>query len=80
MHYGAAFARREEAKARYARKVNRSIGDTHYFFSELLLVAVTLILTVVSLSYIKNKSYDVVEDISDENHTNNPSNSVQTGK
>lgn len=81
MHYGAAFARREEAKARYASKVSRSIGDGHYFFSELLLIGVTLILTLVSFSYMKNKSYDVVEDISEEKKdTNCSSNSVQTGK
>lgn len=81
MHYGAAFARREEAKARYASKVRRSIGDRHFFFSELLLIGVTLILTLVSFSYMKNKNYDVVEDISEEkNNTNCQSNSIQTGK
>jgi DnaJ family protein C protein 30 len=81
MHYGAAFARREEAKARYASKVSRSIGDRHFFFSELLLIGVTLILTFVSFSYMKNKNYDVVEDINEEkNDTNCPSSSVQTGK
>jgi len=81
MHYGAAFARREEAKARYASKVSRSIGDRHFFFSELLLIGVTLTLTFVSFSYMKNKNYDVVEDVSEEkNDTNCQSNSIQTGK
>jgi len=81
MHYGAAFARREEAKARYASKVSRSIGDRHFFFSELLLIGVTLILTFVSFSYMKNKNYDVVEDINEEkNDTNCLSSSVQTEK
>jgi DnaJ family protein C protein 30 len=66
MHYGAAFARREEAKARYANKVGRSISDRHIFFSELVLIGVTFILTFLSFSYMKNKSYDVVEDVSEE--------------
>lgn len=81
MHYGAAFARREEAKARYASKVRRSVGDRHFFFSELLLIGVTLILTLVSFSYMKNKNYDVVDDISEEkNDTNCQSNYIQTVK
>ena len=81
MHYGRAFARREEAKARYASKVSRSIGDRHFFFSEILLIGVTLILTLVSFSYMKNKNYDIVEDISEEkNDTSCSSSSVQTGK
>jgi DnaJ-class molecular chaperone with C-terminal Zn finger domain len=80
MHYGAAFARREEAKARYARKVRRSIGDKHFIISELLLIGVTVILTLVSFSYIKNKSYDVVDISEEKNDTNYPSNSVKTGE
>jgi DnaJ family protein C protein 30 len=81
MHYGAAFARREQAKARYASKVGRTISDRHFMFSELMLIGVTLILTFLSLSYMKNKSYDIVKDVYQEkNDTNDPSNSVQTEK
>lgn len=81
MHYGASFARREEAKARYASKVGRSISDRHFLFSEIMLIGVTFILTFLSLSYMKNNSYDVVEDVSQEkNNTNYPSNSIGTGK
>jgi DnaJ family protein C protein 30 len=62
MHYGTSFARREAAKARFARKIGKNISDRHFLYSELIFIAAVFILTSVSLSYIKHKSYDIVNE------------------
>jgi hypothetical protein len=80
MHYGTSFARREAAKVRYARKVGRSVSDRHFFYSELVFLAAVFILTSLSLSYIKNNSYDIVDESVKNNDTNGPPNSLPTAK
>lgn len=80
MHYGTSFARKEAAKARYARKVGKNISDRHFFVSELVFFATVIILTSISLSYIKNKSYDIVDESVNNNDTNHPTNSLPTSK
>jgi DnaJ family protein C protein 30 len=80
MHYGAAFARREAAKARYGSKVGKSITDRHLFYIELIFFGTVFILTSLSLTYIKNVSYDVVEDGNVENNNTHSSKSLSAAK
>lgn len=80
MHYDTSFARKEAAKARYARKVGKNISDRHFFYSELVFLAAVFIVTSLSLSYIKTKSYDTVDESVKNNDTNYPPNSLPAAK
>jgi DnaJ family protein C protein 30 len=80
MHYGTSFARREAAKARYAMKIRRSISDRYFLYSELIFIAAVFILTSVSFSYIKNKSYDKVNESIKNDDTDYSPSSLPVGK
>jgi DnaJ family protein C protein 30 len=80
MHYGAAFARREAAKARYERKVGESINDRHHLYTELIFLGAVFILVSLSLTYIKKVSYDVVEDENVVNNNAHPTKSSSAAK
>lgn len=80
MHYGTSFARREAAKARYARKIGKNISDRHFLYSELIFLATVFILTSVSLSYIKHQSYDKVDESVKNDDTDYQPDSLPIGK
>ncbi|PSN44396.1 hypothetical protein C0J52_05741 [Blattella germanica] len=70
-HYEKSFARREAAKQRYERKVERASSDKYYLASEVVFLSTVAILTILGISYIKNASYDEpLDDTTDSKDSN----------
>jgi DnaJ family protein C protein 30 len=80
MHYGEVFARREAARARYKRNVKRNIIDRQSYYSEIALLGIVCILILLSVSHMKNMSYDVVDEKVENNDTGHQSKSLPVVK
>jgi len=68
-HYGSSFARREAAKARYEKKVNLKVTDKDTLGTEVVFFLTVAILTVIAFAYVRNVSYDIVDETTETKKT-----------
>lgn len=66
-HYGASFARRAEAKARYERTESLNISNRDTIRVEIIFLLLCGFITMFGIAYIRIVDYDAVEETADTN-------------